>query len=167
MTTLKSIILQEFKDEMDTTIRIFEAVTDEIFDFKPHEKSKTVRQLANHMSEIPSWVAGIFGGSELDWMQYTPPAKITTAKDLVATYKNNVAVALQAFKNSTEEDLHKDWTMKKEDFTFFTLPKYAVLRKLIINHTIHHRAQMGVYLRLNNISVPASYVSSADENLFA
>ncbi len=164
---LKDIILQEFKDEMDTTIRVFEAVTDNIFDFTPHEKSKTVAELANHMTEIPSWVAGILGGSELDWMQYTPPVKITNAKDLVATYKNNVSIAIKAFSTISNEDLNAQWTMKKGDFTFFTLPKYAVLRKLIINHTIHHRAQMGLYLRLNNLSVPASYVSSADENLFA
>ncbi len=164
---LKDIILQEFKDEMETTIRIFEAVTDDIFDFTPHKKSKTVAALANHMTEIPSWVSGILSGAELDWMHYTPPVKITNASDLVATYKSNVEIAIKAFDNISNDDLNAQWTMKKGDFTFFTLPKYAVLRKLIINHTIHHRAQMGLYLRLNSINVPASYVSSADENLFA
>ncbi|WP_010177600.1 DinB family protein [Aquimarina agarilytica] len=164
--TLKDIILQEFKDEMETSIRIFEAVTDDIFDFTPHEKSKTLAELVNHMTEIPSWVAGVLGASELDWMKYTPPAKITNATDLVATYKSNVETAIKAFDTITNEDLNAEWTMKKGDFIFFTLSKYAVLRKLIINHTIHHRAQVGLYLRLNNISVPASYVSSADENLF-
>ncbi len=165
--TLKDIILQEFKDEMETSIRIFEAVTDDIFNFTPHEKSKTVLELVNHMTEIPSWVAGILGATEFDWMKYTSPAKITNATDLVATYKSNVEIAIKAFNAITNEDLNAEWTMKKGDFIFFTLPKYAVLRKLIINHTIHHRAQVGLYLRLNNISVPASYVSSADENLFA
>lgn len=163
---LTDIILEEFKAEMDTTITIFEALTNDIFDFSPHEKSKTVSELANHMVVIPSWVVAILSSPTLDWAQYTPPATITNVDDLVSTYKENVKAAIHAIESANDTDLETEWTMKKGEFTFFTIPKYIAIKKLIISHTIHHRAQMGLNLRLNNINVPASYVSSADENLF-
>ncbi len=165
--TLKKLILDEFKAEMETTTRTFEAVTNNIFNFSPHEKSKTVAELANHMVEIPSWVAGIVGNPVLDWAQHTPPAPVKNAEELVATYKKNIATGIAALEGISEEDLQAEWTMKNGDFTFFTVPKHIALKKLIISHTIHHRAQMGLNLRLNNLDVPASYVASADENLFA
>ncbi|KAA1245194.1 DinB family protein [Aquimarina sp. RZ0] len=164
---LTNTILEEFIEEMDTTIRIFEALTDEMFDFSPHKKSKTVEELANHMVLIPSWVVAILGSPILDWAQYTPPAPITNVKDLINTYKENIASAIKSFNYIVDKDLTIEWTMKNGDFTFFTVPKYVAIKKLIINHTIHHRAQMGVNLRLNDIDLPASYVSSADENLFS
>jgi len=160
------VILEELKAEMDSTVRVFEALTDDIFDFSPHEKSKTVAELADHMVAIPAWTSGILAESELDWSKYTPPAPVTNVKELVDTYKNNMEIAVKAFENVSDEDLQAEWTMKNGDFTFFTVPKHMAIQKLIISHTVHHRAQMGVNLRLNNISVPASYVSSADENLF-
>lgn len=165
--TLKKIIIDEFKAEMETTTRTFEAITNNIFDFSPHEKSKTVAELANHMLEIPSWVSAIVNNPELDWSQYTPPKSITNTEDLLNVYKENIATGIKALEEVSEEELQANWTMKKGDFTFFTVPKHIALKKLIISHTIHHRAQMGLNLRLNNLSVPASYVASADENLFA
>jgi len=113
------------------------------------------------MVAIPAWTSGILAESELDWSKYTPPAPVTNVKELVDTYKNNMEIAVKAFENVSDEDLQAEWTMKNGDFTFFTVPKHMAIQKLIISHTVHHRAQMGVNLRLNNISVPASYVSSA------
>ena len=163
---IKSLILEEFKAEMETTIKVLSAITDSIFQYSPHEKSQTIDQLVNHMVQIPSWVVGICGNSELDWATYTPPVAVKNVNELITTYKANVAAAVNALDKMNEEDFEVKWTMRKGDFTFFTVPKYAAFKKLIISHTIHHRAQVGLYLRLNDISVPATYVASADENLF-
>ncbi len=163
---LSEIILEEFTNEMKTTLRCFEALNNEIFDFKPHEKSKSVRQLADHMSHIPSWVPTMLANSVLDWAAYTPPKEIGDKEELIENYKQYITTASEALSKSDDTLLEEEWTMKNGDFTLFTIPKSMVMRNLIINHTIHHRAQMGVYLRLNNLKVPASYVASADENLF-
>lgn len=159
------ILVQEFTQETNTTIRIFEALADDIFEFKPHEKSKNTSELANHIASIASWVPSILATSELDWEKYTPQPTLTNKTDLVSTYKDYAAKGIAALETLTEDVLSEEWTMRKGDYIFFTLPKYAVLRNLILNHTIHHRAQLGTYLRSNDLRLPASYVASADENL--
>ena len=162
---LKKILVQEFAHETATTVRIFEALSDAIFDYEPHEKSKSTSQLANHIASIASWVPAILGTNELDWEKYTPGPTFNNTKDLVAAYKEYTAKGIEALEKLTDEVLTEEWTMRKGDFVFFTLPKYSVLRNLILNHTIHHRAQLGTYLRSNDLRLPASYVASADENL--
>ncbi len=164
---LSEIILEEFKSEMDITLRIFEAVPNAIFDFRAHEKSMSVSEIMNHMLLIPSWVEAILNNSELDWATYSPPQALTTQEELISTFKTYVEAGSKALQAIDDSILEKEWTMKKGDFTFFTVPKRTALRNLIINHTIHHRAQLGVNLRLNNLAVPATYVSSADDNLFS
>ena len=164
---LNQIILEEFTAEMSTTLRIFENISNNIFDFKPHEKSMSVAELVNHMLLIPSWVDGILKTSELDWATYTPPKAITTKEELITAFKLYIDNASELLSHTNDNELESEWTMKKGDFTFFTVPKRVAMRNLIINHIIHHRAQLGLYLRLNNITVPASYVASADDNLFA
>lgn len=164
---LIALILQEFKVETDTTVCVFEEINNDILKFRPHEKSMNIIDLANHMLLIPSWVAAILRGSEFDWETYTPGAPVTSKEELIIQYAKNVAAAVNALETATDTILRESWTMKKGDFTYFTLEKHQAIRNLILNHTIHHRAQMGVNLRLSGIKVPASYVSSADENLFA
>lgn len=164
---LTELLLQEFKAEAETTIRVLNELENNIFDFKPHEKSKSVKELANHMLLIPSWLAPIIAGPEFDWATYTPPAPVNTKEELITHYEKHVAAAVNALETTDDEVLQQPWTMKNADFTFFTIEKHQAIRNLVLNHTVHHRAQMGVNLRLNNLKVPASYVSSADENLFA
>ena len=164
---LTQLILEEFKAEADTTLRVLGQLTDEAFDFRPHDKSRTNAELVNHMLLIPSWVAPILGGSVFDWAEYTPPAPVTNKADLVAQYQQHVATAVAALEAASDEVLQESWTMKNADLTFFTVEKHQAIRNLVLNHTVHHRAQVGVNLRLSNLTVPASYVSSADENLFA
>ncbi len=163
---LTTLLLQEFKAEADTTIRVLDEINNDILEFRPHEKSMTIKDLANHMLLIPSWVRAILRGTEFDWATYTPPSPITSKEDLIIQYAQYAAVATKALEETNDEVLRQSWTMKKGDFTFFTIEKHQAIRNLILNHTVHHRAQMGVNLRLNNLKVPASYVSSADENLF-
>jgi len=162
---LNKIITADFEHEMNTTRRFFEAISEDVLDFQPHEKSMNFKTLVNHLLPIASWVPAITGASELNWATYTKPEASTNKKNIIATFDANVAKAKEALNTLTDKDLTEPWTMRNGDKIFFTIPKHAALRNLIINHTIHHRAQLGVYLRLNNLKVPASYVSSADENL--
>ena len=101
----------------------------------------------------------------MDWEKYIPGPTFTNTKDLLAAYKKHTAKGIEALETLTDEVLAEEWTMRKGDYVFFTLSKYAVLRNLVLNHTIHHRAQLGTYLRSNDLRLPASYVASADENL--
>ncbi|WP_394750188.1 DinB family protein [Spongiimicrobium salis] len=164
---LTALLLQEFKAEAATTLRVLGEIKNEILDFSPHQKSKTVLDLANHMLLIPSWVVPILEGSEFDWAAYTPPAAMETKEALVVQYQEYVTAAIEALEKADDTILQEPWTMKNGDFTFFTIEKHQAIRNLVLNHTVHHRAQMGVNLRLNDLKVPATYVSSADENLFA
>lgn len=164
---LNNILEEEFSAEMNTTLRVFEGLSNDMFDYKSHEKSMSVAELVNHMLQIPSWVGGILSKSELNWATHTPQEAVTTKEDLIAAFKVNVSNASEALKNTDEVALENEWSMKKGDVTFFTAPKRTVMRNLVINHTIHHRAQLGLNLRLNNLAVPASYGASADESLFS
>ncbi|NAS31483.1 damage-inducible protein DinB [Flavobacteriaceae bacterium R38] len=162
---LNKIIAADFENEMTTTRRFFEAISEDVFDFQPHEKSMSFKTLVNHILPIASWVPGITGASEFDWSTYEWPEALTNKESIVNTFDEYVTAAKAALSAITDEELEEPWTMRNGEKVFFTIPKHAALRNLIISHVIHHRAQLGVYLRLNNLKVPASYVSSADENL--
>jgi len=163
---LNKIIAADFENEMNTTKRFFESISEDIFDFQPHEKSMKFRELINHLLPVPGWVPGITGASELDWSKAPATEPLTDKASIVKAFEANVAAGKEALSNVTDEELEKPWTMRNGEKVFLTIPKHAALRNFVINHTIHHRAQFGVYLRLNNIKVPASYGGSADESLF-
>ena len=163
---LNLILLNEFKDEMNTTRRFLESISEDLFDFSPHEKSKTFGQLVNHMLPISSWVPAVTNNSELDWSKATPPAVVTSKAEILKQFEANVAIGAQALEATSNDQLSEPWTMKNGDTIMFSGSKETAIRRYVLNHTIHHRAQLGVYLRLNDRKVPASYVSSADEKLF-
>lgn len=162
---LKESIKVDFQNEMNTTKRFFEAMTESTFGYKPHEKSMEFGTLVNHLVHIPSWVPAITGMEGFDFATQAPPAPLTTKKEVITTFEENVANALKAIDALDAEQLEDSWTLQNGETVYFTAPKYAALRNLIISHAVHHRAQLGVYLRLNDIKVPASYVASADESL--
>ena len=163
---LKNILLNEFKDEMNTTRRFLESISEDHFNYTPHDKSKTFGQLVNHMLPIASWIPAITQNSELDWSQATPPAVLESKADIIKQFEINVSIGEEALKATNNDQLMEPWTMRNGDTVMFSGRKETAVRRYVFNHTIHHRAQLGVYLRLNNISVPASYVASADEKLF-
>jgi len=138
------------KQSITAKRRFFDVITDEFFAYQPHEKSMDAAKLMNHIAQIPAIVPAIAGASELDFSQVPPSEPAMTRDALVELFESNVASAKQALENLSENQL-----TEKQD----------VMRNLIISHTIHHRAQLGVYLRMNNLKVPASYVASADESL--
>ena len=163
---MKQSITANFEQEMNTTRRFFDVITDEFFAYQPHEKSMDAAKLMNHIAQIPAIVPAIVGASELDFGQVPPSEPAMTRDALVELFESNVASAKQALENLSENQLTENWTLKNGETTYINeVAKQDVMRNLIISHTIHHRAQLGVYLRMNNLKVPASYVASADESL--
>jgi uncharacterized damage-inducible protein DinB len=127
----------------------------------------TMGRLATHLAEIPMWAEMTVKQDEIDVAPpgappYEPPNLRTTA-EVLAMFDKNLASARASLKDMKEEDLGKPWTLKSGGKAVMTLPKAAVLRSFVLNHNVHHRAQLGVYLRLNNIPVPSIYGPSADE----
>lgn len=163
---MKESITANFEQEMNTTRRFFDVISDEFFAYQPHEKSMDATKLLNHIARIPSFVPAIAGGPSLDFSQVPPSEPATTKKAVIELFEANVAQAKEALAQLPEEALTDTWSLSNGETTYFKdVPKQDVMRNLVISHTIHHRAQLGVYLRMNNLKVPASYVASADESL--
>ena len=163
---LNKSILMEFDKEMGTTLRFLNELSVDFFDFSPHEKSLTTQKLANHIAELPAWVNGILDMPQLDFATAGyAPSNINNKEELIAFFNKNVHNARRSIGNSNDEQLRENWTLRDGEKIFFTMPRIAVLRIMVMSHIIHHRAQLGVYLRLNNAKVPATYGNSADEEM--
>jgi uncharacterized damage-inducible protein DinB len=170
MMSLSEMILPEFEQEMANTRRTLERVPDEKFDWKPHEKSTSLGGLATHLANIPSWTVYTFAREELDIAPPgEPPFRLEQAKstsDLLAAFDKNVTDARAALAGAGDERWFGNWSLLRGGNTIMTLPRAAVMRGFVLSHLIHHRAQLGVYLRLLDVPVPATYGPSADEGGF-
>lgn len=158
--------LPEFVQEMTNTRKVISQVPDSLFGWKAHEKSNTVGWNVNHLAEIPGWVEGTFASPAWDIAGYQSPT-LTTTQDVLALFDQNVASACEAIKSVPESALPEMWSLTKEGEVLMTMPRSFVIRSFVLNHTIHHRAIVCVYLRLNNIAVPGMYGPSGDEALMA
>jgi uncharacterized damage-inducible protein DinB len=163
-------LLPEFDHEMANTRKTLERVPENKFDWKPHEKSTAMGGLATHLSNIPNWAIYTITQNSLDLApegKPLPQAELAkSVVELLEFFDSNVAKARAAIAGVSDADLFKSWTLLSGGKEILTLPKIAVLRSFIMNHMIHHRAQLGVYLRLNDIPVPSIYGPSADEGAF-
>jgi uncharacterized damage-inducible protein DinB len=157
--------LKELEGEAETTRKILSIVPDDKYQWKPHEKSMTIQQLATHIAELPTWVPMTLNTSELDFATSPYTQKRSTTQRISSNYlkiaSQNVGPALQ---NAREEQLLEPWTLRNGDQIYSTDPKQDVIR-MAFSQIIHHRAQLGVFLRLLNIPIPGSYGPSADENI--
>ncbi|HEX4999395.1 MAG TPA: DinB family protein [Terriglobia bacterium] len=161
------VLLQEFDMEMAGTRKSLERIPAK-FSWKPHDKSMSLGQLAIHLAEIPGWAQITLGADEFDVSPvggppHQPPA-LKTRDEVVALFDKNLESARRAFAEAKDEDLMKPWSLKAGGKELMTMPRAAVLRGFVLSHNIHHRAQLGVYLRMNNVPVPSIYGPSADEN---
>jgi uncharacterized damage-inducible protein DinB len=167
---INAALLGEFDQEMVSTRKTLERVPLDKADWKPHEKSTAMGGLATHLSNIPTWAVYTIDQDSLDLMPGGQPmpraVQATSQEELLATFDSNVAKARAAIAGASDEELFKPWSLQSNGNTLMTLPKVAVLRSFVMNHLIHHRAQLGVYLRLNDIPVPSVYGPSADESPF-
>lgn len=167
--SISQSILPEFDQEMAGVRKTLERVPQAKSDWKPHEKSMSMGRLAGHIAELPGWAVETMKRDELE---IAPPGEppqpfiSSSPKDLLEMFDKKSAEARAAIAAASDQDMMKPWTLKVRGQTAFTLPKVAVLRGFVMNHIIHHRAQLGVYLRLNDIPVPSLYGPSADERPF-
>ncbi|MDB5250118.1 MAG: DinB family protein [Segetibacter sp.] len=160
------LLMKEMEQEAATTRKMLQRVPDEKFDWKPHEKSMTMQQLTVHIAELPSWVKMALTTSELDFatMDYTP-TPIASNANLLEIFEKSLADGKETLSAASENDLLPEWTLRNGDQILTVFTKYEVIRHSLAQ-TIHHRAQLGVYLRLLNIPIPGSYGPSADEMNF-
>jgi uncharacterized damage-inducible protein DinB len=167
LMTLKQVLLQEFDVETAHTRKSLERVPEDKFGWKPHEKSGTMGWLAQHLAQIPFWANETISKDDFDiappGAPPSHPPAIKSWKELLELFDKAAASARESIASTTDEHLSRPWTLLHGGKTVFTLPRIAVLRSFVFNHSVHHRAQLGVYLRLNNIPVPAIYGPSADE----
>ncbi len=160
----KQALIAELQMEAANTRKILERVPVEKNDWKPHAKSMSLGRLASHVAEIPGWVTVTLETDELDFAksEYKPVVAAST-EELLDILDKNMAKAVKTLETIPDEEFDKMWTMRNGDQVFFTLPKKVVLRTFAYSHNFHHRAQLGVYLRLLDIPVPGMYGPTADE----
>ena len=164
--TFTQSFLNELESESKTTRKMLERVPADKYDWKPHEKSMTLRQLATHVAEIPGWINMVLNTSELDFAKSAyNPVVINNTDELLAHFEKSYAEGKEALQKANDKQLEDTWTMRSGDKIHFSSAKLEMIRHCFCQE-VHHRAQLGVYLRLLNIPIPGSYGPSADEPEF-
>ncbi len=157
------VLLKEMDREIVITRKMLARIPDDKYDWKAHEKSMTIQRLSVHIAELPTWVTMALTTSELDFAT-TPyaPKDIKTTAELLAYAEECFAQGRDTLSKASESDLLKPWSLRNGEIIYFTDPVLDVIR-LTFNQITHHRAQLGVNLRLLNIPIPGSYGPSADD----
>ena len=160
-------ILPEFDREMANTRKVLERVPEDKLDWQPHPKSHTIGWNANHLAEMPAWAVGTLQGPSLDMSPpggepYQSPT-LKTRQEILDLFDRNVAAARAALAAAKDEEMTQPWSLLNAGVTLFTMPRGAFIRGFVLNHIIHHRAILCVYLRLNDVPVPGLYGPSGDE----
>lgn len=156
-------LLPEFDAEMANTRRVLERVPTDRMDFKPHEKSFTLKELATHLANLPVWTPMTLSTEELDLEQDWDRPDPADASEILALFDRTSAEARTALEGASREDMKVAWTLRGGDQVYFTMPRGSVIRTFVMNHMVHHRGQLTVYLRLLDVPVPGAYGPSADE----
>ena len=164
---LSEALLPEFDQEMALTRKCLERIPEDKLDWAPHQKSMKLGRLAGHIAEMPGWGATTFQTDSLDMAPPGGPAFegmiVKSRSEVLDAFDKNVRQARAAIQQASDQQFSEPWSLLAGGKTIFTMPRVAVLRGMVINHLIHHRAQLGVYLRLNDVPVPSIYGPSADE----
>jgi uncharacterized damage-inducible protein DinB len=157
------VLTREMEAEAATTRKMLNRIPEDKYDWKPHPKSMSIRQLATHLAELPAWVSMAIDTEELDFekMDYKPSVVHNNA-ELLELFESSFANGKSRLEKATEDELLPDWTMRQGEKVYSVLPKHEVIR-MAFCQTVHHRAQLGVFLRLLDVPIPGSYGPSADE----
>ena len=160
------MLIDEMNQEGKITRRMLERVPADKFSWKPHEKSMTMKQLSVHIAELPAWVSMAINTDELDF-ENTPyvPSEVHTTQELVDLHEKSLKEGIDSLKTTSVEVLQRPWVLRSGTHIISTSPKMGIIR-MAFNQITHHRAQLGVYLRLLNIPIPGTYGPSADEPAF-
>jgi uncharacterized damage-inducible protein DinB len=167
MPTLVELLLPEFDAEMRSTRRVLAAVPEDKFGWRPHAKSFTMRTLAGHVAELPSWTSEVLRRERFDVTGENQPEntnfKPAGTQQMLERFEEWVARARADLADATDDGMHQEWVMTWDGYEIVRMPRYQAIRKWSLNHMVHHRAQLTVYLRLNDVKVPGVYGPSADE----
>jgi uncharacterized damage-inducible protein DinB len=160
---IKDGLLADFDHEMGTTRKLLERLPDDKLAWKPHAKSMTLGGLATHLGNIPHWAGTILNEASFDLAAAPPnlPDKSSRAEILAAF--DQARTQTRRWMDKTDAEYVSPWTLKRGGQEVFTVPRVAAFRSFVLHHIIHHRGQLSVYLRLNDVPVPAIYGPSADE----
>lgn len=165
--SLNQSLLPEFEQEAATTRKVLDRIPEDKFAWQPHEKSMTMVGLGTHIANMLNWATVTLNDASFD---IAPPgsepyreAPAESKAALLEKFDKGVATFRAALAEASDESLLTDWSLLSGGNPLFTMPRIAVLRGMIFNHIIHHRGQLSVYLRLNDVPVPAIYGPSADE----
>jgi uncharacterized damage-inducible protein DinB len=159
---LKESLLAEYDHEMGTTRRLLERVPDDKLGWKPHEKSMALGELASHLGNIPNWTSVILNDTAFDLATTTKVEPKTSRAEIVSLFDASTKSARPQL-DRTDAEYAAPWSLKRGGQLIFTLPRLAAFRSFVLNHSIHHRGQLSVYLRLNDVPLPPIYGPSADE----
>ena len=165
--SLSEMLLPEFDQEMANTRKVLERVPEEKMEWRPHEKSMTLGRLAGHLAELPSWGASILNQESIDLTESMQKGErgfsAQSSKDLLLQFDRNAAQAREALAKASDQHLNQNWCLYLGGKAIISMPRLQVIRSSFLNHLIHHRGQLEVYLRLNNVPLPSLYGPSADE----
>ncbi len=165
---ISQTLLPEYDHEMATTRKLLERVPEDRLGWKPHDKSMSLGRLATHLAELPGLGVRIV---ESDSIDLAPPGgsggfkpnTLSSRQEILDTFDSKVAEGRAAIESIEDPDMLKPWSLLNGGQPVFNLPRVAVLRTMLFSHSIHHRGQLSVYLRLNDVPVPSIYGPSADE----
>lgn len=165
--TLTEALLQELDQEAVITRKFLASVPDDKFNYQPHPRSMTLGRLAGHVAEIPYWASRVLSAPSFDvapggaraFAAFSP----TSQKELLDEFDTKLAQCREALAATNDAALAEPWSLLRNGAIAFTLPRYSVVRKMCFNHGIHHRAQLGVFLSLLDIPIPATYGPSRDD----
>jgi uncharacterized damage-inducible protein DinB len=165
--SFSAMILPEFDQEMANTRKVLERIPENKLDWKAHPKSNTIGWNANHLAELPGWVEGTLTKPSWDIAPaggggYQSP-KLTTRQAILDLFDRNVAAARKALAAAKDEEVNQPWSLLQAGKPIFTMPRSVVIRNFVLNHLVHHRAILCVYLRLNDVPVPGMYGPSGEE----
>jgi uncharacterized damage-inducible protein DinB len=161
--SIKDGLLADFDHEMGTTRKLLERLPEDKLAWKPHLKSMSIGGLATHLGNIPLWAGTILNEASFDLATAPPnPPERTSRADILAAF-DQARAQTRGWMDKTDAEYVAPWTLMRGGQEVFTVPRVAAFRSFVLHHTIHHRGQLSVYLRLNDVPVPAIYGPSADE----
>jgi len=164
---IAELLVPEYDNEVAVTRTVLQRVPDGRGEWKPHPKSFPLGHLAQLVARLPGWAPMMMQRTELDIAPASGPQfpgySFEKTATLVAEFEKNAAAGRTALASASDEDYSVPWTLKKTGAVMMTAPRYQMLRSMVLNHIVHHRAQLGLYLRMLDLRVPAMYGPTADE----
>jgi uncharacterized damage-inducible protein DinB len=161
--TIKELLLAEYDHEVATTRRLLDRLDDARLAWRPHEKSMSLGGLGTHLANIPNWAAALLNESSFDLAESPPPVQELPSRAAILEAFDRATRQARDWMHKTDAEYEAAWTLKRGGHVVFSMPRITAFRSFVVNHMIHHRGQLSVYLRLTGAAVPAIYGPSADE----